>query len=95
MAASTPLNTDGISIHAPTRGATVAAAEGMAETGISIHAPTRGATDPGGYGDRYTGDFNPRSHKGSDFDRLADGLPSDISIHAPTRGATDMTMPSR
>ena len=32
--------------------------------------------------------FNPRSREGSDFDRLADGLPSDISIHAPAKGAT-------
>ena len=34
----------GISIHAPTRGATDEEAEGDAEEAISIHAPTRGAT---------------------------------------------------
>ena len=33
-----------ISIHAPTRGATMTKAELMKEFKISIHAPTRGAT---------------------------------------------------
>ena len=33
-----------ISIHAPTRGATINGATSDKETGISIHAPTRGAT---------------------------------------------------
>ena len=34
----------GISIHAPTRGATLGARQGTCITLISIHAPTRGAT---------------------------------------------------
>ena len=33
-----------ISIHAPPRGATLAAAGGSGGSGISIHAPPRGAT---------------------------------------------------
>ena len=35
-----------ISIHAPTRGATVPDADAHPDTPISIHAPTRGATNP-------------------------------------------------
>ena len=55
-----------ISIHAPTRGATVGDAICLYELIISIHAPTRGATSyTGGYGGSVT-DFNPRSHEGSD-----------------------------
>ena len=34
-----------ISIHAPTRGATVIPSGTITEIGISIHAPTRGATE--------------------------------------------------
>ena len=34
------------------------------------------------------GDFNPRSHKGSDLSRRPWVDDRDISIHAPTRGAT-------
>ena len=34
----------GISIHAPTRGATSVSGHEFTESGISIHAPTRGAT---------------------------------------------------
>ena len=55
-----------ISIHAPTRGATMIDTRFVILDPISIHAPTRGATPallprtgPGG-------NFNPRSHKRSD-----------------------------
>ena len=55
-----------ISIHAPTRGATVSKAWDKMTPDISIHAPTRGATRQRWYRrcPRY---FNPRSHKGSDY----------------------------
>ena len=55
---------------------------------ISIHAPTRGATTQLLQNGSCIGNFNPRSHKGSDYedDKIFDLL--DISIHAPTRGAT-------
>ena len=36
----------------------------------------------------FAGNFNPRSHEGSDIDALDDVEQFDISIHAPTRGAT-------
>ena len=35
-----------------------------------------------------SGNFNPRSHKGSDENYLPGAGQSEISIHAPTRGAT-------
>ena len=55
-----------ISIHAPTRGATVKNQQPTTAIEISIHAPTRGATVFSDIHifDRYY--FNPRSHEGSD-----------------------------
>ena len=78
-----------ISIHAPTRGATLLQTfQGLVDR-ISIHAPTRGATLCCGVDDCFTIDFNPRSHEGSDisFINIRRDLYT-ISIHAPTRGAT-------
>ena len=57
----------GISIHAPTRGATQYHMHPKTVHHISIHAPTRGATvwfRPTAINQL---DFNPRSHKGSDW----------------------------
>ena len=56
----------GISIHAPTRGATRINLFSVDKFVISIHAPTRGATSSACYHSRARGNFNPRSHKGSD-----------------------------
>ena len=82
------LSIDIISIHAPTRGATTVRVFLFCKSLISIHAPTRGATLPHCFIRRFTSDFNPRSHKGSD-DRLSMQYRyTTISIHAPTRGAT-------
>ncbi len=55
-----------ISIHAPTRGATISVQIVILQFKISIHAPTRGATT---HADPPTAchDFNPRSHEGSDL----------------------------
>ena len=79
-----------ISIHAPTRGATVwYTLEDLAEA-ISIHAPTRGATDVNAMESAIIIDFNPRSHEGSDFCPFSFGFLFCISIHAPTRGATEI-----
>ena len=56
-----------ISIHAPTRGATWINNIFVSVYIISIHAPTRGATKIiEGIIDGIK-DFNPRSHKGSDY----------------------------
>ena len=78
-----------ISIHAPTRGATMSKRFLPGSTGISIHAPTRGATSSQLFFAKWQGNFNPRSHKGSDwYIRDLHGAGEGISIHAPTRGAT-------
>ena len=55
---------------------------------ISIHAPTRGATVFRKFQMTTQVYFNPRSHKGSDFDGDTRFKQTFISIHAPTRGAT-------
>ena len=54
-----------ISIHAPTRGATLLLLRTAPLHGISIHAPTRGATVMCGPSHAEE-DFNPRSYKRSD-----------------------------
>ena len=55
-----------ISIHAPTRGATLRKLLRLVSSKISIHAPTRGATDTIMNTDWLSLDFNPRSYKRSD-----------------------------
>ena len=78
-----------ISIHAPTRGATVVAIPAVIAKNISIHAPTRGATGTGKGIFYNCRDFNPRSHERSDKSPVgAMFVGNNISIHAPTRGAT-------
>ena len=78
-----------ISIHAPTRGATVKEWINAGSAVISIHAPTRGATRHMRLSEKTQScDFNPRSHKGSDGATAAVLEDGTISIHAPTRGAT-------
>ncbi len=57
-----------ISIHAPTRGATVMLLLQSYLLGISIHAPTRGATLSSDISTSLLEYFNPRSHEGSDCD---------------------------
>ena len=77
-----------ISIHAPTRGATVPGMPDLDLPVISIHAPTRGATIFTRWNFSTYGDFNPRSHEGSDSTLRTLRYHRTISIHAPTRGAT-------
>ena len=79
-----------ISIHAPTRGATITIFANFIFHIISIHAPTRGATGGVLYVNCVTRYFNPRSHKGSDHKLRTKFFSMPISIHAPTRGATPM-----
>ena len=77
-----------ISIHAPTRGATVRYQQSEQGSRISIHAPTRGATD---YNKGATRQIRISIHaptRGATIrKRICDSL-TRISIHAPTRGAT-------
>ena len=78
-----------VSIHAPTRGATLYGARVVSLQYVSIHAPTRGATVAAPVNPiRKRSCFNPRTHTGCDLisaSVISGGL---VSIHAPTRGAT-------
>ena len=56
-----------ISIHAPTRGATMNSTKYVSNMLISIHAPTRGATRTSDVFCGTADDFNPRSYKRSDL----------------------------
>ena len=79
----------GISIHAPTRGATFCIFRlGVCDL-ISIHAPTRGATIVRRSKRTAGHNFNPRAHAGRDCACILAMASIIISIHAPTRGATD------
>ena len=55
-----------ISIHAPTRGATLSVYDQIHIIMISIHAPTRGATHSSTVPIARYCYFNPRPHTGSD-----------------------------
>ena len=76
-----------ISIHAPTRGATLFVA-------VKVWYPIFQSTLPreerlcAGFSLYLCTDFNPRSHERSDKKSVDDGDMMSISIHAPTRGAT-------
>ena len=85
----------GISIHAPTRGAT-SRAPSVDFWDLYFNPRSHKGSDQRGPAswDTLNGYFNPRSHKGSDeapgiYDNLIR-----ISIHAPTRGATITQLPS-
>ena len=85
-----------VSIHAPTRGATMRAANCVIGTGIvSIHAPTRGATARRSLPCLPVKGFNPRTHTGCDVPRSFGRNQLIVSIHAPTRGATLTTTKAR
>ena len=80
-----------ISIHAPTKGATVDQDKADYSCHISIHAPTKGATDTSCRIADASQYFNPRSHEGSDRINIILPLGTIISIHAPTKGATHLS----
>ena len=84
----TPGNTS-ISIHAPTRGATLTMIL-MITIKLYIFQSTlpRGERPIPMTSTGYVRNFNPRSHEGSDIGIKEFNDNGDISIHAPTRGAT-------
>ncbi len=55
-----------VSIHAPTRGATITLFDISPPFHVSIHAPTRGATALGEKRNSKGFSFNPRTHTGCD-----------------------------
>ena len=84
-----------ISIHTPTRGATLMNKYKLNKLYISIHTPTRGAT---GFKPSFENKifyFNPHSHEGSDKSYTVKGKLWFISIHTPTRGATSFNLAAR
>ena len=85
-----------ISIHAPTRGATLECLKGYHVFMISIHAPTRGATSYRLVERFSRGIFQSTLPRGErqNSGRLG-WVKSGISIHAPTRGATRLFKPKR
>ena len=56
-----------VSIHAPTRGATVAQRHFLELLAVSIHAPTRGATPSSSATTARCEGFDPRPHARGDF----------------------------
>ena len=82
----------GISIHAPTRGATRAADRVIKREVFQSTLPREERLSPFFQSTNYK-NFNPRSHERSDALCLSFGNPRyRISIHAPTRGATKAQM---
>ncbi len=80
--------TDAISIHAPTRGATLFGKINGQFWWISIHAPTRGATAIGVF-QSAGGEISIHAPtRGATGKFSFEFRGADISIHAPTRGAT-------
>ena len=77
-----------VSIHAPTRGATIFLYLVRSKRRVSIHAPTRGATILQKFTSSKHTSFNPRTHTGCDSRTSDDKKVCSVSIHAPTRGAT-------
>ena len=81
-----------ISIHAPTRGATIVGTVHDSILGISIHAPTRGATQILMVL-LFTSKFQSTLPRGERlFHQSSISLSLYISIHAPTRGATNLLL---
>ena len=83
-----------LSIHAPTRGATLLRDFMEMDLLLSIHAPTRGATKFPVLSSPLLISFNPRSYKRSDVQQFLTNIHDYcLSIHAPTRGATPHVHP--
>ena len=56
-----------ISIHTPTKGVTLSSSFSVPKVSISIHTPTKGVTILSQKVFSTSSDFNPHSHKGSDW----------------------------
>ncbi len=79
---------DGVSIHAPVRGATRAERQLSAEA-RSFNPRARAGRDSPSCRDRPASrSFNPRARAGRDIAQQAGPHGLDVSIHAPVRGAT-------
>ena len=95
-AADRAIDRAGVSIHAPTQGATMGTVR-LAAVGVSFNPRTHaGATRRRRLVRPHPARFNPRTHAGCDpgIARLAESV-EDVSIHAPTQGATSPASPDR
>ena len=81
-----------ISIHAPTRGATVPSSAAFFSVTDFNPRSHKGSDLRRLRYDQCNHNFNPRSHKGSDLGLGATLTGLAISIHAPTRGATSLAV---
>ena len=82
----------GVSIHAPTRGATFTGHGSPPHYRFQSTRP-RGARLVWFDIANGTACFNPRAHAGRDIGHLHMGHLVKVSIHAPTRGATTISVP--
>ena len=84
-----------VSIHAPTRGATLFF-EGLFRYNMCFNPRAHAGRDPTPMSDpSYSARFNPRAHAGRDLYDLTFPACHAVSIHAPTRGATDRSAKGR
>ena len=77
-----------ISIHAPVKGATLAAGDRIHRRGISIHAPVKGATQQSCLEPSIQGISIHAPVKGATTVLPGQASRLGISIHAPVKGAT-------
>ena len=84
-----------VSIHAPTKGATVFSRSRSCKNPVSIHAPTKGATSTGwiAVGNNLFQSTHPRRVRLACI-RCRQGS-NGVSIHAPTKGATQPPLAMR
>ena len=79
---------DGVSIHAPTKGATQRQNVGIPDRWVSIHAPTKGATKMAAPDHDLLFVSIHAPTKGATSSGTPRQRPTRVSIHAPTKGAT-------
>ena len=78
---------EGVSIHAPVRGATALEMGFATEVVVSIHAPVRGATNTE-WSQTHWMTFQSTPPCGGRLDNFKLNRSYEVSIHAPVRGAT-------
>ena len=81
------MRNEDVSIHAPTKGATLELVPISLKEAFQSTLPRRERRG-GGSGTPGKDGFNPRSHEGSDQMAFTDAVWDKVSIHAPTKGAT-------
>ena len=78
----------GVSIHAPARGATSVRLQEIMDKDVSIHAPARGATCQVRRIQHNPRSFNPRSRAGSDY-HTQGTFTREVSFNPRSRAGSD------